>query len=334
MERIQEKLDYNFRYSDAKIIDELMRYYISDRERMYNELFCSTMDYTLEDVKSYIKYFMGEPNGNIEQDGDEYHEYLYRLKHFLSRNYEMNLIPEFAESVTNIYSCLISCLDTDISDEDMENFESLEYESIKNLKTYWADYLSKLIEYPMLNLDKMNYANIAGVQVYYNDTITDWVLNTFLEFVQNIKRDFPSTLLRMDTFVLVSPEYITFCGGEGTEAFFTDDAIFYADSCPEEDREFYRSALYHEFGHFIYSLLSETYQIYWCDNYIEWKNNNVKMTRDEDKNSQKDEFCEELFADCTSCHYLCDLMTDEDYIHNPSNLIMNVWEFIIKKEFV
>ena len=57
------------------------------------------------------------------------------------------------------------------------------------------------------------------------------------------------------------------------------------------------------------------------------------MCRDKDRNSQLDVYMNELHSDCFACHYLGDKMTDDDYIHMPSQIIMDTFEFILKKAF-
>ena len=53
--RLKENLDYSFNYKDLIAVDRQMQKYISDREKMYNELFNSTEDYTVDDLKEYLE---------------------------------------------------------------------------------------------------------------------------------------------------------------------------------------------------------------------------------------------------------------------------------------
>ena len=53
--RLKENLDYTFSYKDLITVDKMVRKYISDREKMYNELFNSEEDYNVDDLKEYIE---------------------------------------------------------------------------------------------------------------------------------------------------------------------------------------------------------------------------------------------------------------------------------------
>ena len=121
-----------------------------------------------------------------------------------------------------------------------------------------------------------------------------------------------------------------------TQAFFVDDAIFLKCHCDvkdESEKFFYKTVLYHEFGHYVFEQLPEYLQLYWQENYVDWKKKGLKMCRDEDKNSQLDVYMNELHSDCFACHYLGKDMTDEDYIHLPNQQIMDTFEFLMKKAF-
>ena len=91
--------------------------------------------------------------------------------------------------------------------------------------------------------------------------------------------------------------------------------------------------LYHEFGHYVFECMPEYLQIYWQENYKNWKEKGLKMCRDEKLNSQLDVYMNELFADNFACYYLSDKMTDDDYIHNPSPIITDIFNFILRKAF-
>ena len=126
-------------------------------------------------------------------------------------------------------------------------------------------------------------------------------------------------------------------GDEQTQAFFTDGEIYLKCKCDNlsdpSEQLFYKCVLYHEFSHYLWTLLPQYLQIYWVESYKEWKNKGLKLTRADDRNSQKSEFMQELFADCNACRYLGDKLCDEDYIHNPSPIIMDTFNFILKKAF-
>lgn len=345
MSRLKENLDYTFSWKDLITVDRLMQKYISDREKMYNELFNSDEEFDSEDLKEYVEWFMGECSDmDVDAKNPKHHPNLYNIKHYLGRNYEFNLLPSYCELVANINDCLsyFLGLNDDMSDEFIEDFISTEYDCIENLKEFWNDYLTAMVNYPMMHLDELQKTVVMGSEVYFDKKTDDFVLNSFLEFLQNVKRDFPNILKKFDRFLIVDNDYLRFLaddGGEdsGTEAFFTDNAIFLKCHCDDlkddNERFFYKEVLYHEFGHYVFECLPEYLQLYWQENYVEWKNKGLKMCRDEDKNSQLDVYMNELHSDCFACHYLGDKMTDDDYIHMPSSIIMDTFEFILRKAF-
>lgn len=341
--KLKENLDYTFSWKDLISVDKMMKSYLADREKMYTDLFCSDEEYTKDDCFEYLTYFMGSDASDMDIDNEDctHHKYLYNIRHFLGRNYEFNILPSYWESVSNITDCLcyFGSLETD---EEMEEFVNSENECIQNLKDFWNDFLQTLANYPMMHLDKLKHTCIMGCDVYYDKNTDKFVLDSFLEFLQNVKRDFPNIISKFDRFLIVDNDYLQFLaddGGEdsGTMAFFTDDAIFLKAHCDdlndESERFFYKEVLYHEFGHYIFEQLPEYLQLYWQENYLEWKKKDLKMCRDKDRNSQLDVYMNELHSDCFACHYLGDKMTDEDYIHLPSQIIVDTFEFILKKAF-
>lgn len=341
--RITENLDYSFTWKDLIAVDNMMRTYISDRERFYNELFNSTEDFDNDDVVEYVNYFMGSDASDMDIDSDEHkhHRYLYNIRHFLGRNYEFGILSSYWDMVCNINDCLC-CFESFDTDDEIDGFIENENECIQNLKDFWNDFLQTLAEYPMMHLDELKKTCIMGSDVYFDKNTDDFVLNSFLEFLQNIKRDFPNLLSKFDRFLILDNDYLRFLaddGGEdsGTQAFFTDNTIFLKSHCEdlkdERERFFYKVVLYHEFGHYVFENLPEYLQLYWQQNYVEWKKNGLKMCRDEDKNSQLDVYMNELHSDCFACHYLGDKMTDDDYIHLPNEQIMDTFEFILRKAF-
>jgi hypothetical protein len=342
-QRIKENLDYTFSYKDLITVDKMVNSYIKNREKIYYELFNGSDDYTKDDVLEYIEYFMGNSASDADIDSNEkkHHKYLYNIRHFLGRNYEFNILPSYWSLVSSITDCL--CYFGELnSDEELEQFIENEQDCIQNLKDFWNDFLQTLASYPIMHLEKMKKTCIMGSDVYYDKNTDKFVLNSFLEFLQNIKRDFPTLLMKFDRFLIVDNDYLRFLaddGGEdsGTQAFFTDNSIFLKCHCDdlkdENERFFYKEVLYHEFGHYIFENLPEYLQLYWQQNYSEWKNKDIKMCRDKDRNSQLDVYMNELFADCFACFYLGNKMTDDDYIHMPSSLITDTFEFILNNAF-
>lgn len=333
--KVDERIDFNFSYKDCETIDRILNEYLKDRQSFYSELFLNDAEYTTDDVRDYITYFCCS-DGDCSRADDTVHEKLPRLIHFLQRRYEIFLIESIGETVDNLlYSLTNLSYYLDLDDDELatkfDEIEETEYENIQSIGDLWTQFVQQIAEQPLINLDKMEYTVIGGVQVYYNKNIEPFIYDSFMNFLENIKKDYPNVLLMMDTFILVSPEYIEFCAGEGTQAFFANDVIFYADSCKDEDKDFVKSVYYHEFGHYIYSMLSETMMEYWHNSYLQWVKDNVKMSRNEEENSQLDEFEEELFADTFSTLYIDN--GDDAYIHRPSSLVTDALLFILNEEF-
>lgn len=341
--RLKENLDYTFSYKDLITADKMVRKYISDREKMYNELFNSEEDYNVDDLKEYLEYFEGASASDLDVDAQDskHHKYLWSIREFLSRNYEFNLLPNYCDLIGNVSDCLfyLDELADNITDEGMDDIVETEYECIENLKKFWNDYIVAMANYPLMDLSKLNKTCILGCEVLFDKSTDDFVLNSFLEFLQNIKKDFPQTLRNFDKFLILPNEFLTFLadGDEQTQAFFTDGEIYLKCKCDNlsdpSEQLFYKCVLYHEFSHYLWTLLPQYLQQYWVESYKEWKNKGLKLTRADDRNSQKSEFMQELFADCNACRYLGDKLCDEDYIHNPSPIIMDTFNFILKKAF-
>lgn len=341
--KLTENLDYTFNWKDLIVVDKLMKNYLCDREKMYTELFCSDEDFTKDDVSEYIKYFLGSDASDMDVDKEDsvHHKYLYNIRHFLSRNYEFCVLPSYQEKLGNVTDCLYYYGDTS-TDEGIQEFIDCEYECIQNLEQNWTAFLQTMTNYPMMHLEKLKHVSVLGCDVYFDKSTDKFVLDSFLEFLQNVKKDFPIVISKFDRFLIVNNDYLQFLADDGnedsgTQAFFTDNAIFLKANCENlkdsSERFFYKEVLYHEFGHFIFSLLPEYLRLYWQQEYVEWKKKGVSFCRDNDRNSQLSEYMEECFADCFACHYLGDKMTDEDYIHLPSQLILDVFEFILRKAF-
>ena len=344
--RIKENLDYTFSYKDLIVADRMMKTYLSDREKLYTDLFCSDEDYEKQDVLDYIEYFMSSNSSDMDIDAEEskHHKYLYNLHHFLSRNYEFNVLPSYCECIANITDCMYYFNGVE-TDEEIELFIENESETIENLKAFWNDFLNTMANYPLMHLDKLKHTCIMGCDIYYDPNADKFVLDSFLEFLQNVKKDFPNVISKFDRFLIVDNDYLQFLaddGGEdsGTMAFFSDQAIFLKSHCDDlndpSERFFYKEVLYHELGHYMFSQLPEFLQLYWQQEYKEFRNKNLKMPRDDEKNSQMDVYCEECFADCFAVFYFEDteeIYNDENYIHMPNEQILDTFKFIIKKGF-
>ena len=345
-EKLQENLDYSFNWKDLICIDKAFQIYIRDREKLYAELFCSNEDYSKQDVSEYIEFFLSENSSDRDVDAKDshHHEYLHNIHHFLDREYLYTILPSYSESVNTIKDCLYyyGAIDTV---EDMNEFIEFEGETIENLKEFWHDFLDTIADYPLMHLEKMNKTNIMGTLVYYDKKTQPFVLNEVTNFLQDIKNDFPTIMKRFDTLFILDNDYLNFLaddGGEdsGTQAFYTDNSIYIKARCDdlknESEKFFYKEVLRHEFGHRVFDSLPEYLQVYWEESYKKWKEKNIKMCRAEEKNSQLDVYCQELFADCMACKYFQktdEIYNDENYIHYPNQQIMDTFMFIIRKGF-
>ena len=85
------------------------------------------------------------------------------------------------------------------------------------------------------------------------------------------------------------------------------------------------SILIHEFGHFIFDIMPERYQIAWYSNFDAWIQNEVKLTRDTGKNE-----VEELFADTFSILYNPNI---GDFITEPSSLVIDTFMDLVSRSF-
>lgn len=332
MPNLTERLEFNFHWKDIKVIDSLMQDYISDRVKCYDSIFCDNEnDISLTDITQYLHYFT---QYDFEYDY-KVHPYLERLNNFLNRNYEIFSIPTLYEKLPIIQG-LLSPIELSVNYDTIMEISDWEYNIIEQLKETWDIIINELLNFPLLNLDKMEYEELNGVQVYYDKDIDRNVAEPFKDFVNDIYNTFPNTLLRLDSFLLLDPEYIELVAGEGTKAYYLEDSIFFAKEIKDKDREgeelFTVQSYYHEFAHFIYAQLSETYINYWIDNYEDWTEKEIKMTRDKDRNVQLDCFCEELFCDTFACMFI-DTPNTEEYIHNPSQIITDTVDFILRQEF-
>ncbi len=346
---LTERLDFNFSWNDITTVDNIFQDYIEDRIQSYNEIFKELETIDSEEIKKYLHFFINF-DSNFDYDN---HPNLERLYSFLDRDYEIFTIPSIIDVIPLIHNSLLPYYIDEIQNEDdlgfLQDICEKEYDVLTNLKENWETFILEITNFPMLNLDNMDYENINGVQVYIDKNTKKENLDSFLLFLENIGKEFPNVLLRLDSFLLLDSEYIELVGGEGTKAYFLEDSIFYSNSFEQktktvddkntdkefkkkEDKMFTIQSYYHEFGHFIFSLLSETYVNYWKDCYAEWEEKKVKMTRSEDRNSQLDVFCEELFCDSFACLFV-DCPDEDYYIHNPSEVIIDSIKFILREEF-
>lgn len=312
--KLTEKLDFSFSFKDYNIITELVDYYLDDRVYVFNKLI-NDREYSEEEKLQYIHYFITPCLENEKQ-----HEYLEKIKHFITREYEIYNYPKINTIINTLSSLFfVSKEDYDLIDD----FENYEVETIDLIYKSWQQLYELISQHPLLDLDSYNYEIIDFVPIYYKDA-SEFVLNETKKFIDNIKEEFPTSLRRLDSFILCSKDYIEFVAGEGTMAYFVSDNVFLPENVEEKDDLFFITALYHEFGHFIYSLLPEECQILWQDYYLEWTKNNIKLTRD------KDNEVEELFADVFSLLFN---PNPPDFIHEPSRIIIQVFKEIINRGF-
>lgn len=310
---IREQLDFTFSIRDFNTITVLLEQYLDDRISVYNNLISSE---NKEDIDLYIHYFITP----ILED-EKTHPYLYRIKHFLSREYELYNHPDITDIVASLQE--IFGINKEQIDA-LEDFLDFEHDSIENIYTLWQEFTEKVREYPLLLLNQFDYKIKDFVPVYSDPSTDEFVLKVFDKFVDDMKTYFPASLRRIDSFIFCDPAYIEYVAGEGTMAYFTSESVFLPCYVEEKDKNFFTETLVHEFGHFIFDLLPETEQILWYDLYDTWKENNIKMTRDEGKND-----VEELFADVFSIIH----SPVHDFIQQPSTIIVDSFIDIIEQGF-
>lgn len=328
---MEGNLNFNLSYKDISIVNSIIKDFIDDRKRFYTNIF-NDEKFSDIDIKQYLNYFTNLALDDIEKDSNkndeneginkDKHPYIFRLLHFFERNYEFFIQPEVEEIIFKIRNILMG---NDFVDFNIDDFEEIEFEQIQSLEALWQEFLNIFSKYPLLNLDKMNYEKVCNCQVYYQNSIQPFMLQIFKKFLTKINNFFPNILLRFDTFVLIDPSFIEIRAGEGTVAYFTDSCAFFPESCKEGEQNFIYQVFFHEFGHYLFSLISEELVYYWYDNYEEWLANGTKLSRDEGYNE-----VEELFADAFSCIFA----DSDDFIHKPSDIIIDTVKFIINSDFV
>lgn len=339
--------DGNTFIKDSKSVDKLFKQYIEDRKQMYESVLDSELnDDSIAIYKDYFCKYCGELDNDV-------HPHLWRIIHFLERDYE-----SYIENTIGSASANILLLLTDI---DYQDFEKDEYDRIVELEKEWNNFLDLILSVPLLDVNTMEFENKYGVSIYKNKKCDEFVLSAFDEFLETVHKVFPNTLTRLDAIVITTVEYIHLVGDGkysidgSTCAYYTDGCLFLAstlnmkeDSDELEEKKFYYIVLFHEFSHFIFSTLSETAQIYWHNIYKDWRTKGINMTRDDDRNSQlydndgneSGENVEELWAD-TNGLILYNMTkfgknnptTKEDYIHMPSYLITDTVEYLLRKEY-
>ena len=313
--KLNERFDYNYNdfYNDIIAISTAIKNYINDGLTMLDEFVNE-----LNDANSYADSM----NDNI---------YCGFIMDFLNRNYE----PFIIEKINDKRNKLLQLMNVDKFDIDNE------ISRYNRLLNEWNDFVSFVKNENLLNLNEFDYNQIHGVQVYFSPTCSANRKNEINDFINTLYKHFPNVLLRLDTICCVTKDYIDLvCDDSNTIAYFVEDAIFISENETKNKLDIF--APYHEFGHFIYSQLSNKSKIYWNLKTRDWYNKKIKFTRDNNNNSQLDidniNNCnwiwpEELFADCIGLK-LCNVhMNDEDYVHKCDLEITKEFEFILSQEF-
>ncbi len=315
MKQILEKLDFSFSFSDFNVITELLDHYLEDRVYVFDEVF-NAKTYSDKDKVDYIHYFI-EPCIKDKP----HHDYLERIQHFLSREYEIFNHPKISALVDTLQSIFFTRKD---DYDSIEDFEDYEVEVIDQIYESWQQLYQLISQYPLLELDTFKYEVIDFVPIYYTDDSDSYVLNEVKKFVKVMKKEYPTSLRRLDSLILCDTEYIEFVAGEGTMAFFVGDNVFMPNKVSDDDKLFFTTTLYHEFGHFIYDLLPEHCQVLWTDYYKEWITKGIKLTREEGND------VEELFADVFSLQHN---EKKPDYISEPSTQIVDTYKDVLERGF-
>lgn len=312
---LSEKLDFSFSIKDFKEISSMFDQYMDDRVSLYKKIFLEQSP-TKQQMLEYISFFITPVVENALE-----HPNLYRIKHFISRNYEFYTLPSVSVLIEDLYNYL------NLSAEDInliEDFSEFEYNVIQTLYDSWRQLYEKVQELPFLLLKTFKYTTMCNCQIYYDPTTEEFTLKNFITFIKIIHKYFPKQLMRLDTFILCDPEYIEFSAGDKTMAFYLDDTVFIPCTVKNEDKEFYVETLYHEFAHHLFTLMKETSQLLWYDLYNTWVEKKLKFTRDDGNNE-----VEELFADVFSLL----ISPVHDFIQDCSKTIKDYFKIIIEKEF-
>lgn len=308
--QLSEKLDFSFSSEDFNTIDSLFNSYIQDRKSIYENLFTNS-EYTKEEERDYINFFIKQIIKEEEQ-----HPYLFHILHFLNRNYEFYTLPEIYDVVQKLKNCFNITPEYSLHDE---------IGLLTNTVQYWEKLKEKIRFYPLLDLNSYYKVTVDNTSVYYKDDSNKVLVEEVIKFVTKISNYFPKQLARLDSFILCSPEYISFSGGENTFAYYIQDSVFLKNTIEKKDYSFYIETLYHEFGHFLFELITEKNQVLWYDLYTLWESKKITMSREKENNEP-----EELFADAFSI-----LMTNiHDYLNpNLNPIILQYCKIILKNEF-
>lgn len=315
--KLKEKLDFSFSMKDFSEITKVLQSYMEERSTIYDNLFLNG-NYTNDDLRKYAHYFITPLIKNREV-----HPALYRIKHFLSREYEFFTLPDVGSIIDQLQDYF------SLSGEDLQlldcPFEDFEYDVINAIIDLWNCLYDKACNYPFLIMNEYKNEVTNGVHFYYREDYVDKeLLQIYMKFIEDVNTIFPKTLKRLDSILLVPQSYIDFTAGKGTAQFFLSDSIFAPEQIKEEDKKFFLETLYHETGHFIFDLLSETSQILWYDYYNNWIKKGIKLTREEGKNE-----VEECFADVFSRVY----SPVHDFIQEPNPIVVELFKNILEKEF-
>lgn len=317
MEKLNESFVYNYNnfIRDVKTLQNELDTYIDNACVYYDEILIEQ-----EKVEDYYQLL------------DESQEVKYFYE-FFCRPYETFMIPKIKELKDKMAELLFA-------ENRPVNYDLIcdfECSRLDNLLNTWEEFLNESLNQPLLNLAEYDYKPICGVQVYITKECSEKRTKQIESLVYNIANKFPNLILKLDGVIVVSKEYIELAGGEGTMAYFVEDALFISAEEPQDFTD--KVCAYHEFGHFIYQNLSLTSHIYWDKMIRDCIKNDIKMTRDNERNSQLDEendydiWSEECFADVTGLYFCHNDVTDDDYIHLPSKKILKEWCFVMNQEF-
>jgi len=100
MKQLKEKLDFSFSMTDFSIISDMLYEYMLDRVTVFNTM--QDMSYDESIIDEYLHFFVSPHIKN-----KKYHPYIYRLIHFLSRDYEVFNVPTVASLVDILLDCFL-----------------------------------------------------------------------------------------------------------------------------------------------------------------------------------------------------------------------------------
>ena len=327
-QKIQEKLDYSFTFKDFTKIGTYMKALLNDRRNAFTRFFVEYNPDSASNFKKtcqeYVEYF-------VANDGKESHPAIYRIVHFINRPYEIFSLPDIQPLVNRLQFLL------GIPYEEIDDYEEFinEYEvdTLTEIEEIWNSLEDLLKKSPHISLPNLQYIQKGPIQIYIEPNSDPFIVSTVTNLAEKMAKEFPLQANRLDSFFIVSKDYINYsCGvdDDTVMAFYLDDHIYFPSHIDPDDKNFFIFSIWHEFGHFIFELMSESSQELWYTEYQQWEEKGVKLSRI----GNNDNEVEECFADAFSYIYGPLKGIVEDFVQPPSKIVLNTVRTLIFEEFL